>query len=218
MVGQASSPTVFHAMRRGATHRALSNIEVPRVEQLMPCVHCLTEAVLLETCLLNIFAAECSPSAQFHSRRLALSRFGLPVRRHLHPALSESPAPDFLALPTWPTSAQTLAPRPFGKAPLLTFQLVPKAGTLPIGAMSRACPAASRRAVSAPALLCTHMVYGPEYCYECEMWLRGGRQYWEHLRSRLHKKRSRRHRAQRGHRRSFSCPPRFSTYEMGRRQ
>ena len=51
VVGQASSPTVFHAMRRGATHRALSNIEVPRAEQLMPCVHCLTEAVLLETCL-----------------------------------------------------------------------------------------------------------------------------------------------------------------------
>ena len=146
-------------------------------------------------------------------------------------------------LPIWLTSAQTLAPRPVGeprfrlfsapdlayqctdigtppyrRAPLPTFQRIPKAGTLPIGAMSHACPAASCRALSAPALLCTHMVYGPEYCYECEMWLHGGRQYWEHLHSRLHEKRSRRHR---GHRRSSSCPPGVSTYERfsaGRRR
>jgi len=65
------------------------------------------------------------------------------------------------------------------------------------GAMSHACPAARRRAVSAPALLCTHMVYEPE-----------DRQYLEHLQSRRHKKRCRRHR---GHRRSSSCPAVFST-------
>ena len=82
----------------------------------------------------------------------------------------------------------------------------------PAAAMSHARPAARRRAVSAPALLCTHMVYEPEYCFECEMWLRGGRQYWEHLQSRRHKKRRRR---RRGHRRSSSCPATLEHFSAG---